>query len=71
MHSAAGETGSVNVDVRLHQASVLRLYILLILMDLLTKAVKKEAPQSTIFADDVVLCGGKDVGMTRCVDTNH
>ena len=30
-------------------------------MDVLTERVGKEAPESMLFADDIVLCGDKDV----------
>ena len=52
---AAGESGSFNVDVGLHQGSALSPYIFLILMDVLTEGVRK-VPYSMMFADEIVLC---------------
>ena len=33
-------------------------------MDVLTERVRNEAPESMLFADDIVLCGDNDVDMT-------
>ena len=66
--SAAGESG-FNVDVGLHQGSALSPYLFLILMDVLTERVSKEVPESMMFADDIVLCGGREVHMTEYLDT--
>ena len=41
VRSAAGESGSFNVDVGLHQGSALSPYLFLILMDVLTEGVRK------------------------------
>ena len=38
-------------------------------MDVLTEAVRKEVPESMMFADDIVLCGGREVDMTEYLDT--
>ena len=69
MRSAAGESGSFNVDVGLHQRSALSPYLFLILVDVLTEGVRKEVPESMMFADDIVLCGGREVDMTEYLDT--
>ena len=69
VRSAAGESGSFNVDVGLHQGSALSPYLFLILMDVLTEGVRKEIPESMMFADDIVLCGGREVDMTEYLDT--
>ena len=69
VRSAAGESGSFNVDVGLHQGSALSPYLFLILMDVLTEGVRKEVPESMMFADDIVLCGGREVDMTEYLDT--
>ena len=69
VRSAAGESGSFNVDVGLHQGSALSPYPFLILMDVLTEGVRKEVQESTMFADDIVLCGGREVDMTEYLDT--
>ena len=48
------------MDVGLHQGSAL---------DVLTKGAKKEVPEYKMFADDIVLCGGREVDMTEYLDT--
>ena len=49
--------------------SALSPYLFLILMDVLTEGVRKEVPESMMFADDIVLCGGREVDMTEYLDT--
>ena len=49
VRSAAGESGSFNVDVGLHQGSALSPYLFLILMDVLTEGVRKEVPEFMMF----------------------
>ena len=44
VRSAAGEIGSFNVDVGLHQVFALSPYLFLILMDVLTEGVRREVP---------------------------
>ena len=66
---AAGESGSFNVDVGLYQGSALSPYLFLIFMDVLTEGVRKEVPESMMFADEIVLCGGREVDMTEYLDT--
>ena len=68
VRSAAGESG-FNLDVGLHQGSALSPYLFLIIMDVLTEGVRKEVPESMMFADDIVLCGGREVDMTEYLDT--
>ena len=69
VRSAAGESDSFNVDVGLHQGSTLSPYLFLVLMDVLTEGVRKEVPEYMMFADDIVLCGGREVDMTDYLDT--
>ena len=38
-------------------------------MDLLTEGLRKEVPESMMFADDIILCGGREVDMTEYLDT--
>ena len=57
------------VGPKLHQGSALSPYLFLILMDVLTEGVRKEVPESMMFADDIVLCGGREVDMTEYLDT--
>ena len=69
VRSATGESDSFNVDVGLHQGSALSPYLFLILMDALTEGVRREVPESMMFADDIVLCGGREVDMSEYLDT--
>ena len=34
-----------------------------------TEGVRKEVPESMMFADDMVLCGGREIYMTEYLDT--
>ena len=47
---------SVPVEVGLHQGSALGPFLFIMIMDVLTEGVRKDAPWHMIFADDVVLC---------------
>ena len=69
VRTVAGESSKLNVEVGLHQGSALSPYLFLILMDVLTERVRKEAPESMLFADDIVLCGDKDVDMTEYLES--
>ena len=69
VRTVAGESSKFNVQVGLHQGSALSPYLFLILMDVLTERVRKEAPESMLFADDIVLCGDKDVDMTEYLES--
>ena len=69
VRTVAGESSKFNVEVGLHQGSVLSPYLFLILMDVLTERVRKEAPESMLFADDIVLCGDNDVDMTEYLES--
>ena len=71
VHTVAGESSKFNVEVGLHQGSALSPYLFLILMDVLTERVRKEASESMLFADDIVLCGDKDVDMTELRTQNN
>ena len=68
VRTVAGESSKFNAEVGLHQGSALSPYLFLILMDVLTERVRKEAPESMLFADHIVLCGDKDVDMTEYED---
>ena len=65
VHSAAGESNSFGVEVGLHQGSALSPYLFLLLMDVLTEDVRKDVPESMLFADDIVLCGDDETDMTE------
>ena len=67
--TVAGEISKFKVEVGLHQGSVLSPYLFLILMDVLTERVRKESPESMLFADDIVLCGDKAVDMTEYLES--
>ena len=69
VRTVAGESSKFNVEVDLHQGSALSPYLFLILMDVLTERVRTEAPESMLFADDIVLCGDKDVDMTEYLES--
>ena len=69
VRTVAGESRKCNVEVGLHQGSALSPYLFLILMDVLTERARKEAPESMLFADDIVLCGDKDVDMTEYLES--
>ena len=57
------------VDIEKAYDRALSPCLFLILMDVLTEGVRKEVPESTMFADDIVLCGGREVGLTEYLDT--
>ena len=44
------------MEIGLHHGSVLSPYMFLLLMDVLTDAVRKDVPGSMMFADEIVLC---------------
>ena len=44
-------------------------YLFLMLMDALTEDVRKDVPGSMMLADDIVLCGDDNTGMTEYLDT--
>ena len=69
MRTVAGESSKFNAEVGLHQGSALSPYLFLILMDVLTERVRKEAPESMLFADHIVLCGDNDVDMTEYLES--
>ena len=69
VRTVAGERSKFNVEVGLHQGSALSPYLFLILMDVLTEMAMKEAPVSMLFADDIVLCGDKDMDMTEYLES--
>ncbi|XP_046987282.1 uncharacterized protein LOC124582888 [Schistocerca americana] len=56
VRSSVGMTKECPVKVGLHQGSALSLHPFDLIMDVLVKDVKKEAPWNMMFADDVVLC---------------
>ena len=56
VRSAAGLTEDFEVRVGLCQGSALSPFLFPIIMDVLTKDVRKEAPWDMMFVDDVVLC---------------
>ena len=51
-----GTTESFKAKVRLHQGSVLSLFLFAVIMDRLTDKVRREPPWTMLFADDIVIC---------------
>ena len=56
MRSATELTEELKVKVGLHQGSALSPFLFAIIMDMLTKDVRKDATWVMMFADHVVLC---------------
>ena len=68
VRSAAGLTEEFKVGVGLHQASVLSPFLFAIIMDKLTKDIRKDAPWDMLFADDIVLSRQDDRELEEDLD---
>ena len=53
---AVGTTKCFQVEVGLHQGSALSPFLFALMMDRLTDRVRKGAPWTMMFSDDIVLC---------------
>jgi hypothetical protein len=53
---AAGVSEPFEVEVGLHQGSALSPFLFIMIMDVLTEEIRKEAPWQMMFADDVFMC---------------
>ena len=56
VRSAAGLTKEFKVGVELHQGLALSPFLFAIIIDRLTKDIRKDAPWDMLFADNIVLC---------------
>ena len=56
IRSSVGETEWIQVKVGLHQGSSLSPYLFDLIMDVLARGVKEQAPWCMLFADDIALC---------------
>jgi len=59
----AGTLEPFKVEVGLHQGSALSPFLFAIIMDTLTDDIRKEAPWSMMFADDVILYSEEKAGL--------
>ena len=69
VRSSVGNTEKFTVKVGLHQGSVLSPYLFDLVMGVITKDVKEAPPWSTMFADDIVLCGNTREEVERKTET--
>ena len=63
VRTSEGMTDMFEVRVGLHQGSSLSPYLFNVVMDVITKDVREEAPWTMMFADDVVLCDETAAGL--------
>ena len=63
VRSSIGMTDCFEVGVGLHQGSSLSPYLFNLVMDVITKDIREEAPWTMMFADDVVLCDETVAGL--------
>ena len=71
MRSAERESSSFNVDAQLHQGSALSPISVPHNREYTNGGGggREELPEFMMFADDILLCGGKEVDMTEYLDT--
>ena len=64
-----GETSNFGMKFRLHNRSALSPYLFHTLLDVLTDDLTKDALESMMLIDVILLCGGKEVDMTGYTET--
>ena len=55
--TTVGETGVIEIKIRLHQGSALSPLLFIIIMDVITKDIEEEASLAMLFGDDIALSG--------------
>ena len=55
IRTCGGITSDFSITIELHQESALSLFLFVIVMDELTRAIQDEIPWFMLFADDIVL----------------
>jgi len=72
VRSMCGETEEFAVTVGVHQGSALSPFLFLIILECLTKEIRREAPWDMLFADDVVInTGTRDEAEQRLETWRH
>ena len=67
----AGTSEPFKAEVGLHQGSALSSILFAIIMDTLTDDIRKEAPWSMMFTEDVILCCEERAGLEEDLERWH